>query len=170
MPNTTLPSPLVSRSAAAAPPAAVVPGASLDAAGCVVAVSVATGVVDAGCVTAADEAAVVAVLESLSSPHAAATTDINASAASVRPVAVPNLRLFTSISPLCRGLMVRPSRPTNHSHLTTATVTRKAAEVAGKHLVRRSDHQSIDATFGVMQPNTLIFVDLPSDDPEASGR
>src|SRR4051794_36932461 len=128
MPNTTLPSPLVSRSAAAVPPAAEVPGASVDA-GCVDAASVATGVVDAGCVAAAGAAAVVAELELLSLPHAAATTDINASAASVRPVAVPNLRLFTSISPLCRGLMVRPCRPTNHSHLTTLTVTRKEAEV-----------------------------------------
>src|SRR4051812_17358112 len=97
MPNTTLPSWLVSRSALAAP-AADVAGPSVDA-GWIPAGAVVAGVVDTGCV-AADAAAVVAELELLSSPHAAATTDINASAASVRPAAVPNLRLFTR-SPPC---------------------------------------------------------------------
>ena len=47
-------------------------------------------------------------LELSSLPHAAATIDVNASTVSARPAVVPNLRLFTSISPLCRGLMVRP--------------------------------------------------------------
>jgi hypothetical protein len=87
--------------------AAVVAAASVAFGAVVPEFDVAGVVAAAGCV-AAGAAAVVAELELLSEPHAAATTDMSASAASVRPAAVPKLRLFTSISPLCRGLMVRP--------------------------------------------------------------
>src|SRR5437868_6359683 len=99
MPKTTLPSPLVSRLTG---DAGDVVGAAVDASvdtGWVDADPVVAGVVEAGCV-AAGAATVVAELDLLSPPHAAATTDINASAASVRPAAVPNLRLFTR-SPPC---------------------------------------------------------------------
>jgi hypothetical protein len=92
-----LPSPFVSRSAAAL--ARLVAGASVPA-GAVVAGVVAAGVVAAGVVAAAD-AAVVAVLALLSLPHAAAMMAVAANNTSARLVRRPCCVLFTSILPFC---------------------------------------------------------------------
>src|SRR3954451_9975631 len=98
MPNTTLPSWLVSRSVLDI--AAVVAAASVAAGPVVAAGAVVAGVVAAaGCGAAAAEA-VGAELDLFSLPQASATTDINANAPSVRPAVVPNLRVFTQ-SPPC---------------------------------------------------------------------
>jgi hypothetical protein len=103
MPNTTLPSWLVSsRLAAVAVVAvvAVVAGAAL-AAGTVAAELVAAGAVAAGWVAAGCGAAVLATPAFLELPHAAAMIDVAANSTSTRLIRWPDRLLFTSILPLC---------------------------------------------------------------------